>query len=208
MLLDFEKAFDSLSWEFILKSLKLFNFNDNIIKWVNSLQLNSSSKILQNGHLPEKNCLGRGCRQGDPVSPYLFVLAPRFLADAIQTNNHIEGITIYNQGHKVSQYADDTTLLLCPHERNLRECMTILTEFQSISGMKVNKEKTKVIKIGAWGDNRTILCPDLNLKWTQKCECLGIAYDINNMDNITDINIEKKISEILKVIAIWKSSNS
>ena len=54
MLLDFEKAFDSLSWEYIQKSLKLFNCSDKIISWVKSLQLNSSSKILQNGHLSKK----------------------------------------------------------------------------------------------------------------------------------------------------------
>ena len=68
--------------------------------------------------------------------------------------------------------------------------VSILAEFQSISGVKVN-EKTKVIKIGTWGDNRTTFCHNLNLECTQKCKCLGISYDIDRMEYIPDLNIEK-----------------
>ena len=53
ILIDFEKAFDSISWNFILNSLKIFNFGEDIINWVRSLQLNSNSKILQNGYLSD-----------------------------------------------------------------------------------------------------------------------------------------------------------
>ena len=64
VLIDFEKAFDSIDWEFISKTLKIFNFGPNIIKWINSIQLNSYSYIVQNGHISEKVLLHRGCRQG------------------------------------------------------------------------------------------------------------------------------------------------
>ena len=119
---------------YIQKSLKLFNFSDSTIKWVKSLQLNSNSKILHNGHFSNKIDLGRGYRQGDSISPYLFVLAAEFLAEAIRSNHNMTGIKIYEQEHKVSQYADGTSLLSKAHEQKLRECMAILTEFESISG--------------------------------------------------------------------------
>ena len=45
MLIDFEKAFDSLSWKFITKTLEIFNFGPKTIEWVKSLQLNSFSFI-------------------------------------------------------------------------------------------------------------------------------------------------------------------
>ena len=48
ILIDFEKAFDSISWKFISKTLEIFNFGEKSINWVKSLQKGSTSKILQN----------------------------------------------------------------------------------------------------------------------------------------------------------------
>ena len=143
MSIDFEKAFDSISWLFISKSLKYFNFGKQTINWIKSLQIGSTSKILQNGNLSSQINLGRGCRQGDPVSPYLFVIAAEVMAEAIRENKQIKGITLHTQEHKTSLYADDTTLFLKPNENNIRMCMQILKEFERISGLRVNKEKTK-----------------------------------------------------------------
>ena len=84
VLIDFEKAFDSIDWEFIAKTFKIFNFGTNIIKWMKLIQLNSYSYIVQNGHISEKVLLFRGCRQGDPVSPYIFVLVAEIMAMAIR----------------------------------------------------------------------------------------------------------------------------
>ena len=85
--------------------------------------------------------------------------------------------------------------------------MTILEEFHQISGLKINVDKTKVIKFGADRESRNILCPDLNLIWTDKFTSLGIDYDIGKLENITELNIEPKIIEIEKLIRIWQSRN-
>ena len=90
VLIDFEKAFGSLSWEFLQKSLELFNFGEKTMKWLSSLQKNSTSKVLQNGHLSKKIYFGRDAEEGNPISPYLFVLSAEFLAEAIRTSNIIE----------------------------------------------------------------------------------------------------------------------
>ena len=207
ILIDFEKAFDSISWNFILDILKKINFGQNTINWVKSLQIDSTSKILQNGHLSETINLGRGCRQGDPISPYLFVLGAELLAEAIRSNTNIEGLTIHQKEHKLSQYADDTTLFLKYSEKNIRSCMETLREFEIISGLKVNTEKTYVVKIGDERDNRINLCTDLELIWTNKFTSLGITYDVQNMENITEQNINLKEKEIKKLINTWKGRN-
>ena len=141
------------------------------------------------------------------MSPYLFVLAAEILAETIRSKSEIKGLTIYKHEHKTSLYADDTTLFLKPHEKNIRGCMQILKEFEQVSGLKVNKEKTKVAKIGTWGDDRTTLCNDLKLEWTQEFTSLGILYNLNEFDRITDINVQLKMTEIEKSINLWNARN-
>ena len=85
--------------------------------------------------------------------------------------------------------------------------METLLEFERMSGLKVNKEKTKVVQIGGIGDNRIELCKDLRLMWTTQFTSLGITYDVQNMDKITDLNIESKIKEINRLITIWNGRN-
>ena len=207
ILVDFEKAFDSISWKFITKILKLFNFSDSTIQVIQSLQKNSLSKIIQNGHSSEIIKLFRGCRQGDPISPYIFVLAVELLGTAFREHDHIEGYKIRDREHRISQFADDTTLFISYSEMNLRLCMDILEEFHLISGLKINVDKTKVVKFGKNRDSSDVLCQDLNLIWTNKFTSLGINYDVNDLDNITELNIEPKLSEIDTLIKIWRNRN-
>ena len=56
--------------------------------------------------------IGRGYRQGDPVSPFLFVLCTEILGNTIRNKKGIKGIVINNKEHKLSQYADDTVFIL------------------------------------------------------------------------------------------------
>ena len=60
--IDFEKAFGSILWEFIEKSLQIFNFGNGVQKWVKCLQKGSFSKVIQAGHVSDKIFLSRGCR--------------------------------------------------------------------------------------------------------------------------------------------------
>ena len=82
-----------------------------------------------------------------------------------------------------------------------------MNDFERVSGLKVNKEKTKVVKLGGWRDNGIALCSDFNLDWTQEFTSLGIKYDINNFNNITNLNIETKIEEIKELIGLWNARN-
>ena len=100
----------------------------------------SVSYILQNGYKSDPVTLGRGCRQGDPVTPYLSVIAAEILSKFIQNNPKITGLDTAGVEQKTSQYADDTTLFIAPEENSLRECMQVLNEFHHISGIQINVE--------------------------------------------------------------------
>ena len=112
VLIDFEKAFDSISWSFIYKVLTYFGYGMNIVNWVKILNTNFKASVLQSGFISEQFTVQRGCRQGDPVSPYLFILCAEILAVLVKHNKNIRGIIVQNKEHKLSQYSDDTSLTL------------------------------------------------------------------------------------------------
>ena len=112
MVVDYSKAFDTMEWEFISKSLRLFNFGDRLINVVKLLQANSFSKIEQNVFFSERIILERGCRQGDPVSPYLFVLSSEILSTVIRRCEDVRGLRVVTKEAKISLFAYDTSLFL------------------------------------------------------------------------------------------------
>ena len=146
--IDFEKAFDSISWSFIYKVLKYFGFGEYIVDWVKILNTNFKATVLQSGYLSNQFIIERGCRQGDPVAPYLFLLVAEILSVLIKQNKDIKGITIGDKEHKISQYADDTSLALDGSPKSLFSALDTLDFFSRLSGLKINSSKTKIIWIG------------------------------------------------------------
>ena len=100
--------------------------------------------VLQSGYLSEGYRVGRGC-QGDPVSPYLFIF---ILALLILINLEIVGFKFNSCMYKLTQFADDTTLILDGSVSSLQAALNILEAFCNFSGLRMNREKTKVIWIG------------------------------------------------------------
>ena len=175
--IDFEKALDTVSWKFIEKTLRYYNFGDSIIKWISIFQKGVESCIIQNGFISEFFYLKRGCRQGDPISPYIFILCAEILGKMIRNNNDIRGIIIDNKEYKISQYADDTQLFLNGSENSLREALDVLQKIYEMSGLKINVEKTKAIWIGSLSNSPTRLCHNYTLDWTQgPFKILGVTF--------------------------------
>ena len=141
MLVDFEKAFDSISWVFIDTVLKYLNFGPCIQKWIQVFYSNISSCINVNGLYSSYFPIGRGVRQGDPLSPYLYLLCAEILSIMIRENDTIKGIDINNQEFLLSQFADDTALSLDGSEESFNEAVRVLTSFALVSGLKINFEK-------------------------------------------------------------------
>ena len=203
LLVDFQKAFDSLSWDFIDEVLDNFNFGPNLKKWINMFQENSNSRIILNGYLSEPFLLERGCRQGDPISPNIFILCSEYLALAFKNDKNVKGITLHNKEHKLCQYADDTSIFLDASEQNLKNSLKILDWFHIRSGLKVNITKTKVIRIGNIRETDSRYCRENNLDWVHQFTALGIDYNMRDMDNITELNINPKLDSMEKTLKSW-----
>ena len=148
MLIDFEKAFDSLSWKFLYKVLKYVGFKDSIIAWVHLFNNEIQASVIQCGYLSEPFKICRGAKQGDPIAAYLYIICGEVLSILIRNNKSIKGIIMGEVEHKLTQFADDITLLLDGAGASLWAALNVLEIFGSLSGLKMNSEKTKVIWIG------------------------------------------------------------
>ena len=148
VLIDFQKAFDSISWNFTYKTLSFLGFTENFLKWIILFNTEIKAMILQSGYLSDPIDIGRGCRQGDPISAYLFILAAQILTLLIKGNNDVKGILIDTLEFKISHFADDTTLILDGTIKSLEHALNILEVFGSISGLRVNTDKTQIVWIG------------------------------------------------------------
>ena len=131
--IDFEKTFDTVSWEFINKTLVYYNFGPSIRKCINLFQSGAESYI-QNGYMSESFFLRRGCRQSDTILPYIFILCAEILGKMIRKNEDIKGIVINNKEYKLSQYADDTQIFLDGSKNTLNTALSVLNKFYEISG--------------------------------------------------------------------------
>ena len=170
LLIDFEKAFDSLEWSFILDTLRFFGFGPSIINWVRVFYNKTENCIVNNGWASNFFETRRGVRQGCPLSPYLFILAADVMAKAIRNNTSIKGISINNQEVKISQYADDTTLILDGSLKSLSNSLDLLDDFGKVSGLKLNDRKTDALWIGSYIGNDQITLPSKNFKWPKAKE--------------------------------------
>ena len=145
--LDFEKAFDSIEWNFMMSVLEKFNFGEGFRKWVKILYNKPVISIKNNGWLSSDISLSRGVRQGCPLSALLFVLTVEVMAIRLRDNQNIIGFQCLDKNIKHSMYADDTTLLLA-NILSLDNALDTVNGFSEVAGPKLNVDKTEGILLG------------------------------------------------------------
>ena len=139
--LDLAKAFDSVSWPFLYEVLRRYGFSDRFLGWLAVLHSSANTSILLNGVPGPPIWHYRGLRQGDPLSPQLFVLAVdtlgRLFRRAIELN-------VLQQLHPrkdipvISLYADDVILFCHSSPEDTLAVKEILQLFGRASGLRVN----------------------------------------------------------------------
>ena len=113
------------------------------------LAVNLPATVMNAGYMTDYFIVSRGVRQGCPLSPFLFILSVELLALKIRQEPNCKSIRLPNlQEAKISQFADDTTLI-SKDTNSLKFSLQIIGSFGSISGLRLNKKKTKAMWIGS-----------------------------------------------------------
>ena len=198
LFIGFEKAFDSVDWNCMLKCLNVFGFGPNLVRWLETFYRNISSYVLNNGTCTSYFELQRGVRQGDPLSPHLFIIAAEILAIAIRSKPNIQGLKIGQDEFKLVQYADDLTMFVSDLECAQR-VFRLLDQFESRSGLKVNYSKTEAMWIGSSRQNTET---PLGLKWCNSVKALGIVFTYNEVD-LLQKNFYDKLKDIRMQTRLW-----
>lgn len=145
--IDFAKAYDSVKWNFLDSMMKKINFSIKWGKWILECVSSASASVLVNGSPSGNFNLGRGLRQGDPLSPFLFLIVAKGLSLLVSKAVEIkllEAVEIGKEKVRVShlQYADDTRFL-CPGKLEyISVIKAILRNFELLSGLSVNFDKS------------------------------------------------------------------
>ena len=203
LLIDFEKAFDSVAWSFIEKVFKYFNFKNDIIQWIKTFYTDIKSTVIVNGNPTLWFPIHRGCRQGDPISPYIFLICSEVLAHMIRQNENIKGYNFLGKETKINQFADDTSLFLDGSQKSFEYCIYTILEYAKYSGLSMNFDKTKVVWFGCENPPDTVYLPHLKFDWNPAAfSILGVDFT-TDLKDITDININKRITTMTIEMNQW-----
>ena len=151
--LDFEKAYDSVNWDYLLDLMFKFGFGHKWVGWIRECISTAKLSVLVNGSPTEQFCAGKGLRQGDPLSPFLFIIVAESLNVLFKRARDcglIKGTKVGNEGPVIShlQFADDT-IVFCDSEREeVINVKRILRCFELLSGLKINFYKSTVCGVG------------------------------------------------------------
>ncbi|RZC29900.1 Exocyst complex component SEC6 isoform B [Glycine soja] len=155
---DFEKAYDLLSWGFLNYMMMRMGFCERWRKWIHGCLSSASVSILINGSPTREFVPERGLRQGDPLAPFLFNLVTEGLTGLMRTAISKNLFTSYQVGSmkedvNILQYADDTLFFGAANSANVRVLKYVLRCYELASGLKINYTKSQfgcLSKSEAW----------------------------------------------------------
>ncbi|XP_021758574.1 uncharacterized protein LOC110723529 [Chenopodium quinoa] len=147
--LDMNKAYDRVRWDFLSQVLRAFGFPPYSVHIIEQCVTTVSYQVLVNGSLTPSFRPQCGLRQGDPLSPYLFVLCMEMLSTSLRRAEEqalFSGIRVSRGGPSISHlfFADDSLLFFQLSPQACDNVMAILSDFCSASGQMINLQKSFV----------------------------------------------------------------
>lgn len=198
--LDANKAFDSVGWRYLWAVLSKLGFGSRFIAWVKLLYASPKATIRMSGRMSHAFALGRGTRQGCPLSPLLFAIAIEPLAAVVRASQQITGFKYGDLHEKIMLYADDMMLFLGDTTTSLAEVTRIITGFGYFSGLTINWSKSALMLLDEGGE---VNLPDsCSVPVTSSFKYLGIQIS-PKITEYCPLNIYPLLSRFRDKINTW-----
>uniref|UniRef100_A0A803PJA0 Reverse transcriptase domain-containing protein n=1 Tax=Cannabis sativa TaxID=3483 RepID=A0A803PJA0_CANSA len=145
--LDMSKAFDKVEWNLVERVLLKMGFGQGLVELIMHCISSTSYSFLINGHVTGKLYPKRGIREGDPVSPYFFLVCSEAFSRLFQFHEQqgmLTGLGVNRQAPKVSHllFADDSLLFCHTDARSLAAIKHTLDLYSRASGQLINYDKS------------------------------------------------------------------
>lgn len=200
--LDQEKAFDRVDHGYLFSVLSVFGFGENFISGVKLLYTGASCMVKVGGGLSRPIPVGRGIRQGCPLSGQLYTLAIEPLMNILRRRLQGVGSPELGLGVKVSfsAYADDLTVLVSGGQ-DLQTLEESLHMYAGASSARVNWSKSEGLLCGTWRDRVPPQRPE-DLRWGQRgIKVLGVYL---GSEDWVSKNWEDVALALSKKLSTWK----
>ncbi|MFS8032494.1 putative RNA-directed DNA polymerase [Helianthus anomalus] len=205
---DIDKAYDSLSWDFLGSILDQMNFPLKWRSWISVILNSGRASVLVNGSPTHEFDCSRGLRQGDPLSPFLFILAMEALSCMVKKASSFglfHGIRRSPNGRPLTHflYADDVVLLGDWSKMNALNLIRILRCFYLVSGLKINLAKCSIFGVGVGSDEVGEMANVF------RCKAGRIPFKHLGLQIGANMNLLKSWKPVLQTfqnrLSIWKA---
>ena len=188
----------------MIKCLQHFNFGESLIKWVKLFYNDITSIVINNGYFSDAFNINRGVRQGCPLSSSLFIICIEILSNYIQKENSIKGIIINNVEIKQTLFADDATFMTDGSEQSFEKLVNVVSNFECVSGLKLNTNKTNILRIGSLKCTNIKYSQNKPFKWTsESAQTLGMIFSNDKEQNLK-LNLMPKIDNFNNCLKQWQ----
>jgi len=154
--LDIEKAYDHVNWSFLLYMMRICSFGERWCSWIAHCISSVRFSVLVNGTPSSFFSSSRGLREGDPLSPLLFVIVMEALSKLFSASVHwgfLSGFSmgsgsngVFNISHLL--FADDTLVFCEANLHHLHFLRVLFLSFEAVSGLKINLPKSMLVPVG------------------------------------------------------------